>query len=43
MNVYVFENVLQDWSYGMVVIVAESLERAHEIFSDNDGIPYGDN
>lgn len=31
MQVFVFEDVLQDWSFGMVVIVAESLERAQRM------------
>lgn len=31
MHVFVFEGVLQDWSFGMVVIVAESLERAQRM------------
>ncbi len=31
MYVFVFEGVLQDWSFGMAVIVAESLERAQQM------------
>ena len=39
MNIYVIKNVLYDWTSGMsgmVVIAAESIDRAREIFVNND-------
>ena len=39
MNIYVIKNVLCDWDSGMsgmAVIAAESIDRAREIFVDND-------
>jgi len=36
MNIYVINNVLWDYTPGMVVIAAESIDRAREIFVSND-------
>ena len=36
MNLYIINEVLTDYTSGMVVIAAESIDRAREIFVDND-------
>jgi hypothetical protein len=36
MNLYIINDVLWDYTSGMVVIAAESIDRAREIFVDND-------
>ena len=36
MNLYIINEVLADYTAGMVVIAAESIDRAREIFTDNE-------
>lgn len=36
MNLYIINEVLTDYTSGMVVIAAEGIDRAREIFVDND-------
>jgi hypothetical protein len=37
MNLYIFKNVLFDYTPGMAVIAASSLERARELFAEEFG------
>ena len=32
MNIYILNDVLKDWSYGMAVLAAESMEEARDIW-----------
>jgi hypothetical protein len=38
MNLYIIEDVLSDYTFGMAVIAAPSLERCRELFIDEFGI-----
>ena len=41
MKLFIINNVLSDYTYGMVAIKAESLEQAREFFVDEDSAPAG--
>jgi hypothetical protein len=40
MNLYIFENVLADWTSGMAVIAADSLDRALALATETCGEYY---
>jgi len=40
MNLYIINNILSDWTSGMVVIAAESKEQCREVFMKEFGGDY---